>query len=155
MISSAGNNQINKGFTLLELLAVLAILALSAALILPRFSGVVQTGELKAAVRHLAATLRAARGLAVGEQRTVSVWLDVVQRQYQVEGLPTQYALPDRMAVEFTAAHTEVLGQQLAGIRFFPDGTATGGQIVLDGGLRRFHIDVQWLTGRVVVSEAG
>lgn len=151
MTSLAGS----KGFSLLELLVVLALLALSAALILPRFSGVVQTGELKAAVRHLAATLRSARGMAVGERREVSVWLDLQQKQYQVEGLPTQYTLPTQLALEFTAAHTEVLGQDQAGVRFFPDGTATGGQIILDGGLRRFQIDVQWLTGRVTVSEAG
>jgi general secretion pathway protein H len=141
------------GFSLLELLVVLALLALSAALVVPQFSGVVQTGELKAAVRQLAATLRSARGMAVGEQRETSVLLDVAQKRYQVAGREREYVLPDKLNLEFTTASTELLNAQQAGVKFFPDGTSTGGQIILDSGLRRFVIDVLWLTGRIVVSE--
>ena len=38
------------------------------------------------------------------------------------------------------------------GIRFFPDGTSTGGGIEIVRKNRRFLITVDWLTGRVAIS---
>jgi general secretion pathway protein H len=38
-------------------------------------------------------------------------------------------------------------------IRFFPDGSSTGGEITLAGGNAHRYVQVDWLTGRVAVYE--
>jgi general secretion pathway protein H len=37
----------------------------------------------------------------------------------------------------------------VAAVRFFPEGTATGGRIVLRNQRAAWQVDVQWLTGEV------
>jgi hypothetical protein len=55
-------------------------------------------------------------------------------------------ALPKDMSLRLDVAHSEVRGASAA-IRFFPDGGATGGDIVIDLGGSRAKISVNWLTG--------
>ncbi len=40
-------------------------------------------------------------------------------------------------------------------IRFYPDGSSTGGRITVASGERKFLVDVDWLTGRVSIKEGG
>ena len=40
-------------------------------------------------------------------------------------------------------------------IRFFPDGSSTGGRVTLTSDERLYHVDVDWLTGQVRVRGAG
>jgi hypothetical protein len=39
-------------------------------------------------------------------------------------------------------------------LRFFPDGSSTGARIRVSGGKTTYSIDVGWLMGRVVLTEA-
>ena len=41
----------------------------------------------------------------------------------------------------------------LGDIRFNPDGSSTGGRIVLADGSRKIAVGVDWLTGRVTVAD--
>jgi general secretion pathway protein H len=41
----------------------------------------------------------------------------------------------------------------LGNIRFNPDGSSSGGRIVLADGTRRIAVGVDWLTGRVVIAD--
>ena len=38
-------------------------------------------------------------------------------------------------------------------IRFFPDGSSTGGEIMLAGAAGTFFVRVDWLTGRIRIDE--
>ena len=38
-------------------------------------------------------------------------------------------------------------------IRFYPDGSSTGGRITVSSGERKFLVDVDWLTGRVSIED--
>ena len=42
-------------------------------------------------------------------------------------------------------------GRDIVAIRFFPEGAATGGRIVLSRERAAWQIDVEWLTGEVTV----
>ena len=53
-------------------------------------------------------------------------------------------------AVLLLAACSE---QDTGAIRFFPDGSSTGGRVTLMVGERSYAVDVDWLTGRVRVLE--
>jgi general secretion pathway protein H len=53
--------------------------------------------------------------------------------------------------VQVTTAAQEVLDEEQAGIRFWPDGRSTGGRITLSRNDQMQHIDIAWLTGRIRV----
>src|SRR5262245_62430439 len=72
------------GFTLLELLVVLAILGLTVALAVPVFNRVMPGLELKAAARTVAAAMREARGIAVSSNREVAVTIDVSSHTLEI-----------------------------------------------------------------------
>jgi general secretion pathway protein H len=66
-------------------------------------------------------------------------------------GLPTSQTvqLPTGMTVTVTAAAADVEPGRVAAIRFFPDGSSTGGRIELRLHERRAVVAVDWLSGRV------
>jgi len=137
------------GFSLLELLVVLALAALLLNLAPPLVSTALPGTELEAAARELAAGLRMARSLAVTRQREASLHLDLERRTFRVAGSPRVHAIPHRLRLRLITAESELEGARQAGIRFFPDGGSTGGRITLDNGRRTLGVDVDWLTGRV------
>lgn len=141
----------HRGFTLLELLVVLTIAVLLLTLVPPLFQGAGSTSELKAAARQLAAGLRSARNDAVMRQREASLMLDLERHRFGVTGTPRQINLPQDIGVELFTAQSELVNEAAAGIRFFPDGSSTGGRITLTTGERAFAIDVDWLTGKVSI----
>ena len=62
-----------RGFSLVELLVVLGLLALLAALAPPLISGAVDGARLNSAARQVVAGLRAARGQAAASQQAVAL----------------------------------------------------------------------------------
>lgn len=141
----------NRGFTLIELLVVLLLLGLMYGLAAPML-GAGSTGvDMKAASRQLAAGLRKARGVAVTEQREAVLTLDVEGRRFSVTGDPKIYALPRQLELALFTAQSELVREKTGNIRFFPDGTSTGGRVTVSAGESKQEVDVDWLTGRVKI----
>lgn len=140
------------GFTLLELMAVLVIGAVAYALIVGvPFRGA-SAADLKAAARTLASGLRQAQMTAMATRRDALLTLDVEARAYQVAEGDTQ-RLPEGIELKLVTAQTEVASSSKGAIRFYPDGSSTGGRITVAAGERRYLVDVDWLTGRVTVGD--
>ena len=60
--------------------------------------------------------------------------------------------MPAGIDLELLTVATELGGGGArGGIRFFPDGSSTGGRVTLSHGSRQYFVDVDWLTGRVSV----
>jgi prepilin-type N-terminal cleavage/methylation domain-containing protein len=78
MTSETGNSA-RRAFTLIELLLVAAIIAISVGLALPRFAQSFQGAKLRTAGRALVMTHRLARARAVLEQRHFALLFDLVQ----------------------------------------------------------------------------
>jgi general secretion pathway protein H len=149
---SAGRKA-DAGFTLFEVLVVLAIVGLVTAVVAPvLFRGLAGT-QARAVAYEIAAALRQARGEAVAQNTDVAVTFDLSRRAYAVERSRPK-PVPDGVAMELYAATVEQLDAASGGIRFFPDGSATGGQVTIGDGTARYAVDVDWLTGRVSISEA-
>ncbi len=123
------------GFTLLEMIVVLAILGLSLVLIMAR--GPMHSARLdaEATARELAGSLRLARGQAIAQDRRVSVMLEA--NRYHVDGLAT-HMIPIDVALSGNAM-----------IGFAPDGSSSGGAVVVQGPTSRIDITVDWLTGQI------
>lgn len=139
------------GFTLLELLVVLALLAMSYALIPPMFSVGGSTAELKAGARQVAAGLRKARSQAIVGRDEVTLTLNVESRSFLLSGDTQSRSLPRQAEISVYTDQGEVVDADTAAIRFYPDGSSTGGRVTLAMGERKFHIDVDWLTGQVEI----
>lgn len=139
------------GFTLLELLVVLALLAMTYALIPPMVNIGGSTVELKAGARQVAAGLRNARSRAVASRGETTLTLNVEARSFRLSGDDKPRNLPRQATISVYTAQGEVVDANTAAIRFYPDGSSTGGRVTLAMGERKFLIDVDWLTGQVEI----
>ena len=141
------------GFTLLEILVALVIGMLLVALVPPLLSGLGGATELRAATRQLAAGLRGARNEAVTRQQEAVLTLDLTGHRFGVTGDPREIPLPDSVALKLYTAQSELLDNTTGSIRFFPDGSSTGGAITIGGPKLTYRINVDWLTGAIAIVE--
>ncbi len=139
------------GLTLLELLIVIALMAIVAGMVIPMFGGPVSTSELRSSARQLAAGLRLARSEAVSERRETFLVLDVAGKRFKVDREAQAHSLPAKIELKLFTAQNDLVNESVGSIRFFPDGGSNGGRITVASGARKFDVDVDWLTGRVAI----
>jgi general secretion pathway protein H len=142
------------GFTLVELLVVLAILSLAAALALPALQRPPDGLRLEAATRTLMSTLRFSRAQAIARNADVIVTMDVERRSVE-PSTGSAIQLDRGISVEIIFASAERRRSAAGAIRFFPDGTSSGGDIMLTLNQRRARVSVNWLTGEARLEPAG
>jgi general secretion pathway protein H len=141
----------SEGVTLLELLIVLSIMAIVAALVLPTFGNGVSTSELKGSAREVAAALRFARSEALATRQETRVVLDLESRTFAGDRDRRVHTLPRLVELKLFTAQSDLVSDKVGAIRFFPDGGSNGGRVTLAAGDRKFDIDIDWLTGRVAI----
>ncbi|HVH81748.1 MAG TPA: GspH/FimT family pseudopilin [Stellaceae bacterium] len=140
------------GFTLFELLVVLAIMALTTCLIVgyrPSWSGSL---GMRGAVSELASSLRLARSQAIANGGSVAMTVDVAAHRYRVGDGPIT-SLPPALKVELLTLASERATAAEGMIRFNPDGSSTGGRITVSNNVRSLAVGVDWLTGRVSIGD--
>jgi general secretion pathway protein H len=144
-----------RGFTLLELLVVIAIIGVVLAFV-PGFVLRGQPGlDVDVAARSIADALREARSQAVLQNREQLFALDVEERLFRAGQQRAPVQIDKDIEVTFQTARSELMSETIGQIRFFPDGSTTGGRIglTLDG--RRAEVVVDWLSGLISVDHAG
>lgn len=141
-----------RGFTLVELLVVLALMGLALTVASPLIGNALPGTQMRAAARDVATGLRYARSLAISTNDDVTFDVDVEGRRFAVPQGRRTGSFPKDAEIVLTTARSELFDSGSGSIRFFPDGTSTGGgvEIVREG--RRFLITVDWLTGRVAIA---
>ena len=143
-------NRGSAGFTLIEVLVVLVILGLALSVVAIGRPGRSVALDLRGAASGVAATLRLARVEAVAGNRTVGVVFEPGVPAVRMDGAPAR-RLPPGVAMAVTTTRDNARGT-LAAIRFAPDGSSSGGEVVLTDGGRRMRVGVDWLTGRVTMA---
>jgi len=139
------------GFTLLEILIVLSIMALGAALVIPTFGSGVSNTELKGAARDLAAGMRLARSEAIATRQETLVTLDIESKNFTVAKDTRTHVMPKGIEFKLFTAQSDLVNDKVGSIRFFPDGGSNGGRVTIASGERKYEVDVDWLTGRVAI----
>ena len=114
------------GFTLLEMLVVIAVMAVILLLVTGYGPPRSHRLETMAAAQNVAGTLRADRGQAIAQGRAV------------------RFTLP-RLPKDVSATIEAPPG----GIVFAPDGSASGGRVLLQNDGQSAVISADWLTGQV------
>lgn len=138
-----------RGFTLLELTVVLFVVVLGFSVIGLNLSSGNDSTEIKAAARDVVSALRYARGQALMFRQETTLALDLNDNSYTVSGKDKLYQIPEGIEVTVVTAQTELSGNGSANIRFFADGSSTGGRITLERGQAAWKIDINWLTGQI------
>ena len=141
------------GFTLIEMLIVVAVLSLVLAIVATRGPMRSQTLEARATASRIEQDLRLARSKAIASNMPTRFVLDFATHTYRIDGGPST-ALPRSVVLAVTAVSDETRAERLAAIRFNPDGSSTGGRIELADGQQRLRIGVDWLTGRISMADA-
>ena len=147
---SAPTGKSRAGFTLVELMVVMVIVALMLALIGTSISRSVSGAEMRTAARKVAASLRYTRTKAILTKSEQVFLLDAETGQYTAADRETA-SLPEGLQVELNTARSELTSETAGGIRFFPDGGSTGGNVRLEANGRIYRVNVAWLTGEASV----
>ncbi len=142
----------NAGFTLLELIVVLAIVALGYSAVAVNFSSGNDAMALKAAARDLTSGLRYVRSQAMLSHETATLDFNLSNNSYSLTGQKKIYMLPENIDVTINTAKEE-LHDGVAKLRFFPDGSSIGGRVTLEKKSHVQEININWLTGHVTLTE--
>ena len=140
-----------QGFTLLELIVVLFIVVLGFAAIGISISSGNDSTELTAAARDIASALRYARGQALISHEETTVAFDLENNSYTVSNRDKAYSIADSISLTVVTAQSELTGQGQGSIRFFADGSSTGGRVTLERGQTIVVCDINWLTGQITL----
>ena len=141
------------GFTLIEVILVLVIGVAAYLLILAVPLRGASVADLKAAARTLAAGLRQAQTMAMTTRRDTALTLDLDSREFTVTGDTTIRQVSREIDLKLFTAQSEVTSEKRGAIRFYPDGSSTGGRITVASGENKYLVDVDWLTGRVSIAD--
>jgi general secretion pathway protein H len=142
-----------RGFTLLEVMMVLVLAGIMYALLLAVPMRGASVADLKSAARTLASGLRQAQTTAMATRRDAVLTVDVEAREFLMPGDTEARKLPDGLDLKLYTAQSEVANARKGAIRFYPDGSSTGGRITVSAGERKYLVDVDWLTGRVSIGD--
>jgi general secretion pathway protein H len=139
------------GFTLLEIICVLAIIVMLAAIALPAFPRGTSKAMLEAYALETAALLKADRNAAIRRGAAVATDLSAISRTIHSGATGRLLQLPQD--VGFNAILASQCDRRAAGlaIEFLPSGMSCGGTIFLSRLGTTLEVRVTWLTGGVEI----
>ena len=138
---------------MLELLLVLVLLVLAYGLASPVVANLGGAGDLKASARTIASALKRTRNAAIASRVETPLTFDLDTRTLTQGGDTKPVQLPAKLELQLYTVQQELTSDKIAAIRFYPDGSSTGGRVTVGKDERRFEIDVDWLTGRVQINQ--
>ena len=141
-----------RGYTLIETVVVLAVLALAAAVVAPAAGRGLDAIRLRAEAAGVASFLRAARERAIAQHRTLEVGVADAGRALVLTASQPDPAREDEPLIRRLAPLARLAADpaQARAVVFFAHGLSSGGRFVLEGaGAAAYEVRVDPLTGRV------
>ena len=145
----AENGSSEQGFALIEMLCVLAIIGMLAAIILPAIPRATSRAKLESYAVATAALLKADRSAALRRQIQVATQVDAASRSIRSGVSSRVIRLPNDVVLDAVLASR--CADRIAGrsIDFFPSGMSCGGVIAMSRPGMGVEVRVNWLTGGV------
>lgn len=146
------------GFTLLEILVVLVIVAVVSAMVLPSMRAGSQQAAVRRSVRSFISAARQASARAVNSRRPTAliVWPD--DGSFGVEGAEDRYDLPEFADFGEIVGGREAEGDDEIWFDFYPTGSSAGGSVEIEfspsGRRQAYVLILDPLIGRVKIEEA-
>jgi general secretion pathway protein H len=138
-----------QGFALIEMLCVLAIIGLLAAIVLPAIPRATTRAKLESYAVETAALLKADRNAALRRQIQVTTQIDAETRSIRSGVTGRVIRLPNDVSLDAMLATRCADRNAGRSIDFFPSGMSCGGVIALARPGMGFEVRVNWLTGGV------
>ncbi len=140
------------GFSLLELVLVLMLLALSSLIVLPNLEKRLEERAIRGSALSLAAVARDLRNRALDQGVPQRLVVNLAQNSYQGTQGPEVHLPPDVKFADVTGG--EILDSGLRQFLFFPNGSSYGGEIALSAGEHSssYLLRFEPLTGRIEVA---
>jgi general secretion pathway protein H len=132
-----------RGFTLFEMLVVILLISLAVGVLGLGARQAVQAANERRVVGQMVDALRTTRAGAIVSGRAARTEFDLQRLTFQAPGR-APHAWPPSLQVSLHSAE-----QVASAVEFYPDGSSTGGNLLLANGSRRWRIDIGWLTGSV------
>ncbi len=140
----------HRGFSLLELIMVLVIAGLLAAIVIPSLPGALESARLRSTAGELRAVLTLARTLAVSEARSRIVVCDFVRGEYGFDADERRWLMPEGIRLAAIRLGDDDKENGVVRVRFYPDGSADETEVALSSsGGGRIRVSVDPLTGIV------
>ncbi len=140
--------RIARGFTLIEVVLVLLLVGVVVGVAAVSLTDGLAGARVRAAGRDLVAALRYTRAQAIVTRKQQALELDVEERSYSAPRRD-RVQLPKDMELRLFTAAEERTGDTSGRVRFYPDGSSTGGRIKLVYGQQAWDVEIAWLTGEV------
>jgi general secretion pathway protein H len=149
-MSAHGADGMRAGFTLIEALLVLFIVSAVTALALPAVWVHSPRLRLEAEAGRVLSALRLTRADAIRRNQEGSVFVDTELRTVRSTfGATARLDRQTEVAMTFAASERNRAGA--GGIRFFPNGQSSGGEIRLRLGAAQARLTVNWATGHAAI----
>jgi general secretion pathway protein H len=153
-ISSAGRAERlagEGGFTLIEVVCGLAIVALMAAILLPEIPRGTSRARIEAYALQIAILLKTDRNAAIRRHQSVATEIDALSRSVSSGASDRIIRVPND--VQFDAALARRCNERDAGtsVMFFASGMSCGGVIALTRLGVGYQVRVNWFTGGVEI----
>ncbi len=146
-----------QGFSLLEMMVVMVIIAIGITLAVPMIEGGYESREVRRAARQIASTMYHCRGEAVAKGEVQELVIDPMQNSIATTEWGKWAVLTDRAVIEKVEGGT-TLGDGAVQLLFFPNGSSSGADVVVssrkDRTRNRLRITMDPLVGTVKVGDA-
>ncbi len=150
--------RMDDGFTLLELMVVFAIAGLILSFAPINWAGIIGGRSFDRDIENVTRMLEDTRMSAILGGAEKRVLFDAVTGNCggdagSEDGVKKDACFDKETEISFVSARQEQIDENTSAIRFFADGSSTGGRIVAQRKGKQVQIIVDWLTGDVTVSK--
>jgi general secretion pathway protein H len=145
------NRASERGFTLLEMVCVLALIAMMSAVLLPLIPRHTSRARLQAYALQAAAVLKEDRNAAIRRGTGVATLVDAGSHLIRSGATADIIRIPEDVRFEALLPQTCNRREALSTISFFASGMSCGGVIALTRLDVGYEVRVNWLTGRIEI----
>ena len=142
-----------RGFSLLEMLLVVALIAATGLLAAGVLAGGLERLQLRSSAKEIASQLRYTRAHAIATGVPQRFVIDPAAHAWRgADGRNGE--VPKKLGIAFTGAREVQPSEGEGAILFFGDGASTGGRVQVSFRRAAWNVDVAWLTGEVSLHRA-